>query len=178
MLMLALIHAGVGSAQEHVLQLSAQLRGQRYCRLDDEVLLKVRFNFTFRNTSDSGVIIYQPLIPTIALAHTIQQLDGGKYELKQGGPDRFVPSVGAEQQKLPQKQIVVPGGTYQAEVELPLPGLMNANTDPEGLAPGVHYMKFEADLDTSDNSVVRATSPVAKIRIEEPPAKVGSCSVR
>jgi len=156
----------------------ARIKGQRYCIANGGVVLMIKYEMDINNSGETGVVLYPPVLPTILVSRTREDLKGGRYEFELNPPDRFILSPegqSAEQERFSKRLIVAPGEVHQSEVELGLP-IATMKEGPVGdmLTPGRHYLKLEMVFDTVDAGMVHFVSqPITFVAAKRP--KTVSC---
>jgi hypothetical protein len=125
------------------------------------------------------LVLYPPVIPTIFVSRTLEDLESGKYLLELNPPDRdLVSSPGgqsANQERFPKRIIIAAGQLHQLEVELGMPiATMKKGPEDSGLTPGGHYLKLELVLDTLDAGTIHFVSQPVGFTVSNRP-KVATC---
>jgi len=157
------------------LKVRAEIKSQRYCEVDEEILsLRVTFRIGVINTRSSAVLVGRQ-IPVVLVSRSLDDLRNGKHEFEINPPDVFPqprPSREAIQKGLAERSVVQPGEKFETEaMETVLPTAKTEHYSKlEALGPGGHWVQVVILVnDESTGTFLKAVSQPMKVTVDQYP---------
>lgn len=163
-------------AADPQLRLHAEIKGQRYCEVDEEIFsLLVPFRISLINGRTSAVLVSRGIHPLVLVSRTLDDARSGRHEFEINPPEFFPrrpPSSDAVQKGMAERRVVRPGEKFDAEtVEAILPTPKTEHYSKlVALAPGVHWLQAVISLNDEDTGTfLSAVSQPMKVTVEQYP---------